>query len=69
MTLKEENDFKLNDSTCASSATFQAFYGEKGDGNVCCPDNIMDFKKKIMYETAGKGVHFMMSDGVGIYKK
>lgn len=67
LTLKEENDFKLTDSSCASSATFQAFYGETGDGNVCCPANILDFKKKVMFETNGIGVHFMMSDGVSVY--
>lgn len=66
LTLKDDNDFKLSDSTCASSATFQALYGEEGDGNVYCPANILDFKKKLMHETCGKGVHFMMSDGVGI---
>lgn len=65
-TLKDKHDFKLNESICASSASFQALYGEEGDGNVCSPANILDFKKKIMHETAGKGVHFMMSDGVSI---
>lgn len=63
-TLKEENDFKLYSSCCASSATFQAFYGTANDGNVCNPANIADFKEKVLHETQGKGVHFMMSDGV-----
>lgn len=66
MTLKDDHDFNLGESTCASSALFQALYGEEGDGNVCCPANIINFKKNIMHETSGKGVHFMMSDGVGI---
>lgn len=65
-TLKGENDFKINDSNCASASGFQAFYGETGDGNICCPANILDFKKHIMSETSGKGVHFMLSDGVSI---
>ncbi|CAG9855807.1 unnamed protein product [Phyllotreta striolata] len=63
MTLKDDNDFKLYESYCACPATFQAFYGKDGDGNVCSPNNILDFKEKVLCETGGKGVHFMMSDG------
>lgn len=63
LTLKEQNDFKLNESTCASAATFQALYGKDDDGNVCSPENILDFKSKVIHETDQQGVHFMMSDG------
>ncbi|KAJ8919707.1 hypothetical protein NQ315_006235 [Exocentrus adspersus] len=63
LTLRDENDFKLQESMCASPATFQALYGARGDGNVCCPDNIRDFKRKVVHESDGEGVHFMMSDG------
>ncbi|CAH0547027.1 unnamed protein product [Brassicogethes aeneus] len=62
-TLKDAHDFKLNESTCTSSATFQALYGKNEDGNICNPENISDFKEKILAETNNKGVHFMMSDG------
>lgn len=64
LTLKNENDFKLYQSCCASPVTFQAFYGAENDGNVCNPANIDDFKERVLHETEGKGVHFMMSDGV-----
>lgn len=63
-TLRGENDFKLSSSCCASGATFQPLYGSQGDGNVCCPENIQDFKEKVLHGTHGEGVHFMMSDGV-----
>ncbi|XP_018567759.1 cap-specific mRNA (nucleoside-2'-O-)-methyltransferase 1 isoform X2 [Anoplophora glabripennis] len=63
LTLRDENNFRLQDSMCASPVTFQALYGKRGDGNVCCPENIEDFKTKVLHETDGKGVHFMMSDG------
>lgn len=64
LTLRNENDFKLYTSCCASPVTFQAFYGVGNDGNVFNPANIADFKEKVLHETEGKGVHFMMSDGV-----
>ncbi|KAJ8927721.1 hypothetical protein NQ314_019782, partial [Rhamnusium bicolor] len=51
LTLKDENDFALHESTCASSVTFQSFYGKLEDGNVCCPENIEDFKEKVIHET------------------
>ncbi|CAG9816211.1 unnamed protein product [Phaedon cochleariae] len=63
LTLKDDNDFKLGDSICASPVTFQAMYGKDGDGNVCSPENIIDFRDKVLHETDQKGVHFMMSDG------
>jgi cap1 methyltransferase len=63
-TLRDENDFKLTESICASPVTFLPMYGVNGDGNVCCPENIEDFKEKVLHETENRGVHFMMSDGV-----
>jgi cap1 methyltransferase len=62
-TLRDENDFKLTESICASPVTFLPMYGVNGDGNVCCPENIEDFKEKVLHETENRGVHFMMSDG------
>ncbi|CAH1979734.1 unnamed protein product [Acanthoscelides obtectus] len=63
LTLKEENNFRLHESTCASPVSFQAIYGKDDDGNVCSPDNIEDFRDRIKHETGGKGVHFLMADG------
>ncbi|VEN43647.1 unnamed protein product [Callosobruchus maculatus] len=63
LTLKEENDFRLSESTCASPVSFQAIYGKDDDGNVCSPDNIEDFRDRVIHETDGKGVHFLMADG------
>lgn len=63
MTLNDEHDFKLYESSCASPATFQCLYGVDGTGNVCNPSNLTDFSDRVRHET-GQGVHFMMSDGV-----
>lgn len=63
-TLQDDNDFKLYESSCTAPFTFQTFYGSTGDGNICCPDNITDFKTKVLFQTHQKGVHFMTSDGV-----
>ncbi|XP_044746355.1 cap-specific mRNA (nucleoside-2'-O-)-methyltransferase 1 isoform X2 [Coccinella septempunctata] len=62
-TLKDDHDFKLHESRCASTFSFQTFYGSTGDGNICCPDNITDFKRKVLFQTNQEGVHFMTSDG------
>lgn len=67
-TLKQENDFQLFNSGCASPASFQALYGANGDGDVCCPENIQSFKESLLLDTHNEGVHFMMSDGVSIIK-
>nr|CAH7758069.1 unnamed protein product [Callosobruchus chinensis] len=63
LTLKDENDFRLSESSCASPVSFQAIYGKDDDGNVCSPDNIEDFRERVIHETDGKGVHFLMADG------
>ncbi|KAK9891380.1 hypothetical protein WA026_014623 [Henosepilachna vigintioctopunctata] len=63
LTLKGKDDFRLNTSCCISPHSFQAFYGSAGDGNVCNPENIKDFKEKVLFQTNGLGVHFMTSDG------
>lgn len=69
LTLRGENDFKLTESICASPVTFLPLYGANGDGDACCPENINDFTEKVLLETENKGVHFMMSDGVGIMRQ
>ncbi|XP_045463097.1 cap-specific mRNA (nucleoside-2'-O-)-methyltransferase 1 isoform X2 [Harmonia axyridis] len=62
-TLKDDHDFQLYNSFCASPSSFQTLYGATGDGNICYPDNIADFKTKVLFQTGQKGVHFMTSDG------
>ncbi|XP_060520578.1 cap-specific mRNA (nucleoside-2'-O-)-methyltransferase 1-like isoform X2 [Cylas formicarius] len=62
LTLKCDNDFRIRESNCASSATFQALYGKSGDGDVCNPENITDFAERVREESGG-GVHFIMADG------
>ncbi|XP_015587359.1 cap-specific mRNA (nucleoside-2'-O-)-methyltransferase 1 [Cephus cinctus] len=62
-TLKDENDFKLDDFYAGPCETFHPFYGPKEDGNVYDPENQKSFYKLIMEHTNGLGLHFMMSDG------
>ncbi|CAG5095818.1 Similar to CG6379: Cap-specific mRNA (nucleoside-2'-O-)-methyltransferase 1 (Drosophila melanogaster) [Cotesia congregata] len=62
-TLRDSNDFKLEDFYAASPETFHPVYGPKDDGNVYDPDNQQAFQRIIMQSTKNKGVHFMMSDG------
>ncbi|XP_066148477.1 cap-specific mRNA (nucleoside-2'-O-)-methyltransferase 1 [Euwallacea fornicatus] len=62
LTLKDEHDFRVSDSTCASPVTFQTLYGADNSGDVCNPDNLKHFSERVFHETNG-GVHFMMSDG------
>uniref|UniRef100_A0A1B0GQI7 Cap-specific mRNA (nucleoside-2'-O-)-methyltransferase 1 n=1 Tax=Phlebotomus papatasi TaxID=29031 RepID=A0A1B0GQI7_PHLPP len=61
-TLKEENDFNLDNFLAGHPESFHPFYGVEGDGDVYNPDNIDSLMKLVMSET-GKGVHFMMADG------
>lgn len=63
LTLRDDHDFKVSESTCASNALFQALYGTEEDGNVCNPGNLIDFTERVKNETDGQGVHFMMADG------
>ena len=41
--------------------------GYEGDGDVTQPDNLQAFREYVMEQTNGKGVHFVMADGVIIY--
>ena len=46
--------------------TFEPHYGvngREGDGDVFKEENIKAFKKFVLENTDGKGVHFMMADG------
>ena len=38
--------------------------GIDGDGDVYNPENIREFKRFVLSQTEGKGVAFMMADGV-----
>ncbi|EFN75874.1 Uncharacterized protein KIAA0082-like protein [Harpegnathos saltator] len=62
-TLKNENDFKLDEFFAGPCETFHPFYGSKDNGDVYDPKNQIEFRDLIMKHTYGKGVHFMMSDG------
>lgn len=62
-TLKNENDFKLDEFFNGPCETFHPFYGCKDDGDVYVSENQLLFKDLVMKHTYGKGVHFMMSDG------
>lgn len=66
-TLKDcGNDFTVNRSPCVSDATFQPLFGSEkfNNGDIFIPENITSFRDDILKDTDGKGVHFMMADGV-----
>lgn len=62
-TLKNENDFTLDEFFAGPCETFHPFYGSKGNGDVFDAQNQEEFRSLVMKHTHGKGVHFMMSDG------
>lgn len=66
MTLKAENDFKLEDFVAGPAECFEPFYGKKGiygDGDVTRTDNLKEFQRFVLSQTNDRGVHFMMADG------
>ncbi|EZA47486.1 hypothetical protein DMN91_005318 [Ooceraea biroi] len=62
-TLKNENDFTLDEFFAGPCETFHPFYGSKDNGDVFDPVNQEEFRSLVMKHTYNKGVHFMMSDG------
>lgn len=64
-TLKGPLDFDAPNFV-VEAETFEAFYGEAGDGNVYNPVNVSGYIRHVMTTTGNKGVHLMMADGVGI---
>ena len=38
--------------------------GYDGDGDITRPDNLIAFREYVMSQTEGRGVHFVMADGV-----
>eukprot|EP00090_Calanus_glacialis_P017517 TRINITY_DN27259_c0_g1_i1.p1 TRINITY_DN27259_c0_g1~~TRINITY_DN27259_c0_g1_i1.p1 ORF type:complete len:923 (-),score=365.91 TRINITY_DN27259_c0_g1_i1:140-2908(-) len=60
------HDFKLEDFYAGPPESFEPHYGVggvDGDGNVFCPDNISEFRRFVLDNTGGRGVHIMMADG------
>lgn len=62
-TLKGDLDFDILNFK-AEPETFEAYYGEAGDGNVYNPANVNGYIKHVLESTGGSGVHLMMADGV-----
>ncbi|XP_015375617.1 PREDICTED: brahma-associated protein of 60 kDa, partial [Diuraphis noxia] len=62
-TLRNANDFKLNDFYAGSPESFEAFYGHDEDGDIYKPKNILSLERYVMKMTEGNGVHFVMADG------
>ena len=42
--------------------------GYDGDGDITKPDNLVAFQDYVLEQTEGKGVHFVMGDGVRMYR-
>ena len=40
--------------------------GHRGDGDIFREDNLTEFRKFVVENSDGKGVHFVMADGVRI---
>ena len=40
--------------------------GYDGDGDITRPDNLIAFREYVMSQTDGRGVHFVMGDGVSV---
>ena len=40
--------------------------GYEGDGDITRPDNLVTFREYVMSQTEGRGVHFVMADGVSV---
>lgn len=67
MTLKGDNDFKLSEFVAGAPEFFEPFYGVggvDGDGDVTKTENLKEFQNFVREQTNGRGVHFLMADGV-----
>ena len=62
-TLRESNDFKLEDFLAGPPEFFHPYYGPMEDGDIYKPENQEGFTQIVMQSTSGRGVHFMMADG------
>lgn len=65
-TLRNQNDFKLDQFFPGSTNSYKTYYGIKGDGNILDPENIESLSTFVHSQTNQRGVHFMMADG-GVY--
>ncbi|KAK3708214.1 hypothetical protein RRG08_023623 [Elysia crispata] len=66
LTLKGNNDFKLEDFFAGPPEMFEPHYGVgglDGDGDIFNVDNQREFTNFVLGSTDGKGVHFVMADG------
>ncbi|XP_071961827.1 cap-specific mRNA (nucleoside-2'-O-)-methyltransferase 1-like [Antedon mediterranea] len=66
LTLKGGNDFKLEDFFAASAEFFEPHYGVggiNGDGDIMNADNLTEFRRFVLDNTDGLGVHLFMADG------
>ncbi|ESO94138.1 hypothetical protein LOTGIDRAFT_161337 [Lottia gigantea] len=66
MTLRGQNDFKVEDFFAGPAEMFEPHYGVggiNGDGDIFNPDNQAAFTKFVLDSTDGLGVHFVMADG------
>jgi len=63
---EKASDFKLNAFLAGSPETFEPHYGvggHRGDGDIFREDNLTEFRKFVVENSDGKGVHFVMADG------
>ena len=61
------NDFKLDEFYSAPVEFFEPHYGvggADGDGDIMNSKNLETFRKFVLAETGGKGVHLVTGDGV-----
>ncbi|GFN74585.1 Cap-specific mRNA (nucleoside-2'-o-)-methyltransferase 1 [Plakobranchus ocellatus] len=66
LTLKGNNDFKLEDFFAGPPEMFEPHYGVgglQGDGDIFKVSNQTEFRNFVLNSTDGKGVHFVMADG------
>ena len=62
------SDFKLDafNSPCETLTTHYGVGGYNGDGDITKPENQSEFRRYVMEGTEGRGVHFVMADGVSV---
>ncbi|XP_067142705.1 cap-specific mRNA (nucleoside-2'-O-)-methyltransferase 1 isoform X1 [Centruroides vittatus] len=65
-TLRGQNDFKLEEFFAGPPESFEPHYGVnglEGDGDIYVSENLREFRRFVLENTDGKGVHFVMADG------
>lgn len=63
-TLRNENDFKLDEFLAGNAETFDAYYGVKEDGNVFDPENIESLQRYVLSQTHDTGEIYTTSNSV-----